>query len=94
MLLLSPWPSKLAMKCAKFDRYPDEEAGEVPMAFVVRNPKGNIIDERQVIDFIARQVAPYKKIRRVSFVSTIPRSAAGKILRKELKKMVIPNSKM
>nr|GMC62051.1 4-coumarate--CoA ligase-like 9 [Ipomoea batatas] len=74
--------------------YPDEEAGEVPMAFVVRNPKGNIIDERQVIDFIARQVAPYKKIRRVSFVSTIPRSAAGKILRKELKKMVIPNSKM
>nr|GMC59321.1 4-coumarate--CoA ligase-like 9 [Ipomoea batatas] len=74
--------------------YPDEEAGEVPMAFVVRNPKGNIIDERQVIDFIARQVAPYKKIRRVSFVSTIPRSAAGKILRKELKNMVIPNSKM
>lgn len=35
--------------------YPDEEAGEVPLALVVRAPYSNL-DERQVIDFIAAQV--------------------------------------
>ncbi|PQP92925.1 4-coumarate--CoA ligase-like 9 [Prunus yedoensis var. nudiflora] len=38
--------------------YPDEEAGQVPMAFVVRS-SGSFIDESQVKDFIAKQVAPY-----------------------------------
>ncbi|KAF3436841.1 hypothetical protein FNV43_RR19594 [Rhamnella rubrinervis] len=63
--------------------YPDEEAGQIPMAYVVRNP-GSQISEAQVIDFVAQQVAPYKKIRRVSFINTIPKSPAGKILRREL----------
>ncbi|KAG6634982.1 hypothetical protein CIPAW_11G010300 [Carya illinoinensis] len=40
--------------------YPDEEAGQIPMAFVVRNPGSNI-GEAQVIGFMAKQVAPYKK---------------------------------
>lgn len=63
--------------------YPDEEAGEIPLAYVVRKPESNI-SATQVMDFIAKQVAPYKKIRRVSFVNTIPKSPAGKILRREL----------
>ncbi|XP_048137265.1 4-coumarate--CoA ligase-like 9 [Rhodamnia argentea] len=63
--------------------YPDEEAGQIPMAFVVRKP-GSKITESQVMDFIAKQVAPYKKIRRVAFVSSIPKSPSGKILRREL----------
>ncbi|KAF5476595.1 hypothetical protein F2P56_003332 [Juglans regia] len=63
--------------------YPDEEAGQIPMAFVVRNPGSNI-REAQVIGFIAKQVAPYKKVRRVSFINSIPKSPAGKILRREL----------
>ncbi|KAI8019024.1 4-coumarate--CoA ligase-like 9 [Camellia lanceoleosa] len=63
--------------------YPDEEAGQIPMAFVVRKPGSNI-SEAQIIDFIARQVAPYKKIRRVAFINSIPKSPAGKILRREL----------
>ena len=37
------------------DRYPDEEAGQVPMAFVVRR-LGSVVDESQVMDFIAKQV--------------------------------------
>ncbi|XP_040988845.1 4-coumarate--CoA ligase-like 9 [Juglans microcarpa x Juglans regia] len=63
--------------------YPDEEAGQIPMACVVRKPGSNI-GEAQVIGFIAKQVAPYMKIRRVSFINSIPKSPAGKILRREL----------
>ncbi|KAJ6371873.1 hypothetical protein OIU77_002233 [Salix suchowensis] len=74
--------------------YPDEEAGQVPMAFVVKQSESRI-NERGVMDFVAKQVAPFKKVRRVEFVSAIPKSPAGKILRKELRKMFpMPSSKM
>ncbi|CAK7322578.1 unnamed protein product [Dovyalis caffra] len=76
--------------------YPDEEAGQVPMALVVKRSQSRI-NERSVIDFVAKQVAPFKKVRRVAFISSIPKSAAGKIVRKELRKMVqipLPSSKM
>lgn len=63
--------------------YPDEDAGQIPMAYIVRKPGSNIT-EAQVMDFIAKQVAPYKKIRRVAFINSIPKSPAGKILRREL----------
>ncbi|XAR50811.1 hypothetical protein NMG60_11005252 [Bertholletia excelsa] len=68
--------------------YPDEEAGEVPMAFVVRRPQSTI-DESQVQNSVAEQVAPYKKIRRVWFINSIPRNAAGKVLRKDLTKLAL-----
>ena len=35
--------------------------------------------------FVAERVAPYKKVRAVEFVDAIPKSASGKILRKELR---------
>ncbi|TQD93194.1 hypothetical protein C1H46_021197 [Malus baccata] len=63
--------------------YPDEDAGQIPMAYVVRKPGSNIT-EGQVMDFVAKQVAPYKKIRRVAFINSIPKSPSGKILRREL----------
>ncbi|XP_071734602.1 probable CoA ligase CCL5 [Rutidosis leptorrhynchoides] len=61
----------------------DEESGEVPMAYVVR-AAGSELDEHQVIQFVAKQVAPFKKVKKVSFINVIPKSAAGKILRKDL----------
>ncbi|KAG4910852.1 hypothetical protein JHK87_056968 [Glycine soja] len=61
----------------------DEETGQIPMAYVVR-AAGSELSENQVIQFVAGQVAPYKKVRKVSFIVTIPKSAAGKILRKDL----------
>jgi OPC-8:0 CoA ligase-1 len=66
--------------------FPNKEAGEVPMAYVVRK-LGSTLSETDVIDFVAHQVAPYKKVRRVAFVSVIPKTAAGKILRKDLIKL-------
>ncbi|XP_011006927.1 PREDICTED: 4-coumarate--CoA ligase-like 5 [Populus euphratica] len=69
--------------------YPDEEAGQVPMAFLVKQPHSSI-NERGITDFFAKQVAPYKKIRRVAFVSSTPRSPAGKILRRDLRNMAFP----
>ncbi|RDX95255.1 4-coumarate--CoA ligase-like 9, partial [Mucuna pruriens] len=68
--------------------YPDEEAGQVPMAFVVRQPQSSLT-KAQIIDFVAKQVSPYKKIRRVAFVDSIPKNAAGKTLRKELNKLAV-----
>ncbi|KAJ6717592.1 LONG-CHAIN-FATTY-ACID--COA LIGASE [Salix purpurea] len=52
----------------------DEEAGQIPMAYVVRTP-GSELTEEQVIQFVANQVAPYKKVRREGFISAIPKSA-------------------
>ncbi|KAI3470524.1 hypothetical protein Pfo_027187 [Paulownia fortunei] len=61
----------------------DEEAGQIPIAYVVRADGANLTED-QVIQFVTNKVAPYKKIRSVSFISAIPRSAAGKILRRQL----------
>ncbi|XP_059657733.1 4-coumarate--CoA ligase-like 9 isoform X2 [Cornus florida] len=71
--------------------YPDEEAGQVPMAFVVRR-SGSTIGESQIMDFVAKQVAPFKKIRRVSFVNSLPKNATGKLLRKELIKLALSSA--
>ena len=60
---------------------PDEEAGEIPKAFVVL--KQNISPD-EIMSFIAEQVAPHKKIRKLDIVDEIPKSASGKILRRVL----------
>lgn len=61
---------------------PHPEGGEAPKAFVV--PRTAIAAD-ELMRWVAEQVAPYKKIRAVEFVPEIPRSAAGKILRRLLK---------
>ncbi|KAJ0257466.1 4-coumarate--CoA ligase-like 3 [Hirschfeldia incana] len=66
--------------------FPDKEAGQYPMAYVTRKPESNL-SEKRVIDFISKQVAPYKKIRKVAFINSIPKTASGKILRKDLIKL-------
>nr|WP_204261168.1 4-coumarate--CoA ligase family protein [Blastococcus saxobsidens] len=64
---------------------PDKESGEeLPKAFVVRAP-GSELTEDAVMAYMAEKVAPHKKIRFVEFIEQVPKSAAGKILRKDLK---------
>ncbi|XP_020587976.1 4-coumarate--CoA ligase-like 4 [Phalaenopsis equestris] len=63
--------------------FPDKEVGQYPMGYVVRR-KGSELSESMVIDFIRKQVASYKRIRRVAFVQEIPKNPSGKILRKDL----------
>jgi acyl-CoA synthetase (AMP-forming)/AMP-acid ligase II len=62
----------------------DAAGEEVPKAFVVRRP-GADLDAAEVVAFVAERVAPYKKVRAVEFVDAIPKSASGKILRRELR---------
>uniref|UniRef100_A0A0E0NP97 4-coumarate--CoA ligase n=1 Tax=Oryza rufipogon TaxID=4529 RepID=A0A0E0NP97_ORYRU len=66
--------------------FPDREVGQFPMAYIVRK-KGSNLSEREVMEFVAKQVAPYKKVRKVAFVTDIPKNASGKILRKDLIKL-------
>jgi acyl-CoA synthetase (AMP-forming)/AMP-acid ligase II len=60
---------------------PDEEAGQIPKAFVVTN--GSITLE-DVSRFVADHVAPYKKVRAVEIIDEIPKAPSGKILRRVL----------
>jgi acyl-CoA synthetase (AMP-forming)/AMP-acid ligase II len=65
-------------------RSPDESAGEVPKAFVVRKPGVAPASAPELITWVATRLAPYKWVRRVEFTDSIPKNATGKILRREL----------
>lgn len=62
---------------------PDEEAGELPKAFVVLRP-GAQASAEEIMAWLAERVSPHKKIRRLEFVDTVPKSLSGKILRRVL----------
>ncbi len=61
--------------------YPDDEAGEVPKAFIVLK---NDAKADELMKFVAERVAPHKKIRLLEFTEKIPKSPSGKILRRVL----------
>ncbi|MGV9825860.1 MULTISPECIES: AMP-binding protein [unclassified Gordonia (in: high G+C Gram-positive bacteria)] len=64
----------------------EEESGEeIPKAYVVVQAKVELTED-EVMEFVATKVAPHKKVREVEFIEAIPKSASGKILRKDLRK--------
>ena len=60
---------------------PDDKGGEVPKAFVVKHGD---VTEGELMSWVSERVPSYKKVRRVEFIDEIPRSLAGKILRRVL----------
>ncbi len=67
----------------------DDEAGEIPKAFVVLKGETATTPAVQtsadeLMDFVAERVAPHKKIRLLEFIDKIPKSPSGKILRRVL----------
>jgi len=67
-----------------------EQATEVPLAFVVKTAgPGQALTEKEVEEYVASKVAAHKKLRGgVRFIEVVPKSAAGKILRKDLRALV------
>jgi acyl-CoA synthetase (AMP-forming)/AMP-acid ligase II len=63
----------------------DAEGEEVPKAFVVRQEDGADLTADDVMAYVTDRIAPHKKVRVVEFVDQIPKSASGKILRKDLR---------
>jgi acyl-CoA synthetase (AMP-forming)/AMP-acid ligase II len=63
---------------------PDEEAGEIPVGYVVLKPDAHATPD-ELRAFVADQVATYKRLGRVELVDAIPKSASGKILRRVLR---------
>ena len=61
---------------------PDKKSGEVPKAFVVVKQE---ISADELINWVAKQVASYKRIKEIEFIDQIPKSPSGKILRRVLR---------
>jgi len=67
-------------------RRADEEAGEVPKAYVVLkgDDASRATSGEAIMGWVAQRVAPHKRIRHLEFIDQIPKSASGKILRRVL----------
>jgi acyl-CoA synthetase (AMP-forming)/AMP-acid ligase II len=59
----------------------DPRAGQVPVAYVVTRAP---VTEQELLAYVAERVAPYKRLRAVIFTASVPRSPAGKLLRRQL----------
>jgi len=69
---------------------PDLAAGEIPCAFVVLREGFTPSDALalQLRDFVADRLAHHKQPREIRFVEVVPRTSSGKILRRELRKIL------
>ncbi|XP_066249954.1 luciferin 4-monooxygenase-like [Euwallacea similis] len=66
---------------------PDRNAGELPLAFVVKNNEK--LTEKEVQEYVQGLVSPHKRLRGgVIFIDSIPKNLTGKILRRQLREML------
>ncbi|XP_061708940.1 uncharacterized protein LOC133519065 [Cydia pomonella] len=83
-----------AVKDAGVIGAPDPLTGELPTAFVVKQ-RGAEVTENDIIEFVSLEVSPWKRLRGgVRFVSEIPKTGSGKILRRVLRDMLKAKSKI
>jgi long-chain acyl-CoA synthetase len=71
---------------------PDPYRGETVKVFVVLK-EGQTATEDEIIKFCKEKLAAYKVPKLVEFVPALPKSAVGKILRKELRQMELDKMK-
>ena len=63
---------------------PDERSGEIPFAFIVK--KNSSLTEDNINKFVNERVVEYKRLAGgIRFVESIPKTASGKILRRNLR---------
>jgi acyl-CoA synthetase (AMP-forming)/AMP-acid ligase II len=69
---------------------PDAAAGEIPVAFIAL--REGFVTGRKMEDelcaFVADRLTHYKQPREVHFVAVVPKTASGKILRRELRQLI------
>lgn len=64
---------------------PNEEAGELPAAFIVKQD-GSDIRAEDIVKFVNARASSHKRLRGgIKFVDSIPKTASGKILRRSLR---------
>ena len=72
---------------------PDEMAGELPRAYVVKKDGHGQISQEEIGNFLDSKVAPHKRLKAgVVFIDSIPKTSTGKLLRRELKAMLLSHS--
>lgn len=74
------------LECAVIGKK-DDQAGEIPVAFVTRKVGGKATAD-ELMTFVNDKVAPYKKIRALRFIDKIPVNPNGKVMRKDLMRML------
>ncbi len=81
---------KVAMACTV--GVPDEYRGETVKAFIVLK-EGQKAEGQEIIDYCKTKLATYKVPKMIEFVDSLPMSAVGKVLRKELRAMEMEKTK-
>lgn len=73
--------------CAVIGVYDSTQATELPRAYITLKANVTPSDQvaQEIMKFVADQVVPYKQLRSVRFIDVIPKSPAGKILRRLLR---------
>jgi len=66
---------------------PDQKYGEEVMALIIKRPNEELTEE-EVIQFTKTKITPFKCPAKVKFMNALPKTLTGKVLKKELRKMV------
>jgi acyl-CoA synthetase (AMP-forming)/AMP-acid ligase II len=69
---------------------PDQLWGEVPVAFVVAGDPAHLPDEHTLLEHCRRELPRYKQVREIRFVTSLPKTASGKIKRAALRELAAP----
>jgi long-chain acyl-CoA synthetase len=64
---------------------PNSDYGEAVTAFI-KIKQGQVCSESSLIDFCKERIASYKVPKRILFLNDLPKSPAGKILKREIRK--------